>query len=402
MTYRYRWITAGLVVLTMTLPPGSGAWNRPIDQNEKAAVISNPGEPTYPAGKRVRLVFKEELTIGLEEGDENFMFGGSVEVTADEKGNIFVLDWDQKRIQKFDPSGKYLLTIGRKGQGPGEFGNIWTMRFDDKGRIYATDIVNRRVSFFDKETGQYRDAVKTETGTGGVIFFSNGTCFTSRDSREETPTGIVFTLIWGIHDGNFKLLTEFRRDQLDFQSLPNPGDRARFIAGILSRSAFKPATVTSVTRDERIIVGSPDQYAFDVYDRSGKPRLRVQRAWEPLPVTDRHKEYYFETVVKNFLTNSGGMRPKDEDVRKAMVYPKYLPAYQTIIPMENGFFFVVTDTMANTSAIDLFDAKGIYAGRFMTEAPAATLLFKNGKAYGIGQIGDYRCIKRYAVTTETY
>jgi len=44
MTYRYRWITAGLVVLTMTLPPGSGAWNRPIDQNEKAAVISNPGK----------------------------------------------------------------------------------------------------------------------------------------------------------------------------------------------------------------------------------------------------------------------------------------------------------------------------------------------------------------------
>jgi hypothetical protein len=370
-------------------------------RRQDVPVVSNPADPAYPSGKRIRLVFKEELTVGVEEGDGNYMFGGSIEATADKMGNMYVLDWAQKRIQKYDPSGKYLLTIGRKGQGPGEFGNIWMMRFDGKGRIYATDIVNRRVSFFDTETGEYREAAKMESGVGGVTFLSNGTAFTYKDAREDTPTGSIFTLVWGIYGPDFKLLTEFRKDQLDMTNLPDYGEPALFLAGIMSRNAFKPTTATAVTPDERIIVGFPEQYEFDVYDGSGRRTLKIRRAWEPLPVTDRHKDYFFETSVLDFLASSR-VRPKDEDVRKAMVYPKFLPAYQTIIPMENGFFFVVTDTLADVSTVDLFDAKGVYAGHFTTEAPAATLLFKNGKAYGVGHIGDYRCLKRYTVTTETY
>ncbi|MDH4197528.1 MAG: 6-bladed beta-propeller [Candidatus Aminicenantes bacterium] len=330
------------------------------------------------------------------------LISGNIEATADEKGCVYVLDWNQKRIQKYDPSGKFLFSIGRRGQGPGEFGNLWTMRFDAKGRIYITDISNKRVTFFDKETGHYQEAIKPGIETGAVILFSNGTYFFSTNTREEKPTGVVWTVPYGIFDRNFKMITEFRRDLMDFQGLPEYSDRARFMAGILSRSAFKPFVITAVTDDERIIVGFPDRYEFDVYDISGKPLFKVRKDGDPLPVTDRHKDFYFETSVLDYLASSGGNRPKDEDVRKAMVYPKFLPAYQRVIPMENGFFFVVTDTLPKASAVDLFDGKGVYAGRFVTDAPAATLAFKGGKAYGVGLIGDYRCVKRYAYTVETY
>jgi hypothetical protein len=85
-----------------------------------------------------------------------------------------------------------------------------------------------------------------------------------------------------------------------------------------------------------------------------------------------------------------------------MVYPKFLPAYQRVIPMDNGFCFVVTDPLPKASTVDLFDSKGVFAGRFVTEAPATTFVFKGGKAYGIDLIGDYRCDKRYAYSVETY
>ena len=43
------------------------------------------------------------------------------DVAVDKAGNIYILDSGNARIQKFGPDGKYLATIGRKGQGPGEF-----------------------------------------------------------------------------------------------------------------------------------------------------------------------------------------------------------------------------------------------------------------------------------------
>jgi len=378
-----------------------GVGLRRMNQNEKSGIVSNPRDPANPPGKRIRIVFKEEISIGVEEGDDNYMFGGDVQVTADEKGCIFVLDWNQKRIQKYDPSGKYLFSIGRKGQGPGEFGNLWAMRFDAKGRIYITDIVNKRISFFDKETGHFQEEIKPGVKTGAVILLSNGNYFSSTNVREDNPAGSVYTISYGIFDRNFKMVTEFRRDRYDYQGLPEASDQARFLAGMMSRIAFRPETVTAVTDEERIIVGFPDRYEFDVYDNSGKQLIKVRKEGESLPVTDRHMDYYFETEVLNFLSKTDP-RPKDEDVRKAMVYPKFLPAYRHVIPMDNGFYFVVTDTLPKASTVDLFDPKGVYAGRFVTEAPAATFIFQGGKAYGVDSIGDYRCVKRYAYTVETY
>ena len=381
----------------------SGEWRVAGGQTGKPVIISNPKDPVPPPGQRTKIAFREELSIGVEEGDENYMFGKSIQATSDEKGCVYVLDWSQKRIQKYDPAGKFLFSIGRAGQGPGEFGNLWEMRFDDKGRIYITDISNKKISFFDKETGRFQDAITPGIETGAVILLSNGTYFTSTNTREEKPDGVIWTVPYGIFDQKFKMKTEFRREQINFVGLPGYADRARFIAGILSRSAYKPNVTTAVTDDERIIVGFPDRYEFTVYDVFGEPRLLIKKDAEPQPVTERHKDYYFSTAVLSFLATSGGTsRPKDEDVRKAMTYPKILPAYRRIIPMDNGLLFVVTDTLPKASTVDLFDRQGVYIGQFVTDVPAATLVFRNGKAYGVAEIDDYEYVKRYAYTVQKY
>jgi len=393
-----------VVVVGLMFSLGRVAGEQPAagGQSGKPVVVSNPRDPIPPPGQRTKIAFREELTIGVAEGDENYMFGASIEATADEKGCVYVLDWTRKKIQKYDPAGKFLFSIGRQGQGPGEFGNLWEMRFDAKGRIYVTDISNKRVSFFDKETGHFQEAIKLGMETGAVILLSNGTYFTSTNSREEKPDGVIWTIPYGIFDRNFKMKTEFRRDQINFVGLPEHGDRAKFIAGLLSRSAYKPTVVTAVTDDEKIIVGFPDRYEFTVYNVSGEPRFLIKKDSEPQPVTDRHKDYYFETAVLSFLASSGGSRPKDEDVRKAMTYPIVLPAYRRIIPMDNGLLFVVTDALHNASTVDLFDQRGVYVGRFVTDVPAATLMFRGGKAYGVAENDDFYYVKRYAYTVQKY
>jgi len=41
-------------------------------------VISNPKNPILRDGSKKKIVFKEELSIGFVEGDDNYMFGGVV------------------------------------------------------------------------------------------------------------------------------------------------------------------------------------------------------------------------------------------------------------------------------------------------------------------------------------
>jgi hypothetical protein len=146
MNFHKKLVSALLVVSGwMLVPIPDRAFSQTGAVMKDAKIVSNPSEPVPAKSRRQRIVFKEDLTIGVAEGDENYMFGKSVQVTADEKGAIYALDWDRKRIQKYDDQGKFLFSIGREGQGPGEFRNIWEMRFDGKGRICATDISNKRV-----------------------------------------------------------------------------------------------------------------------------------------------------------------------------------------------------------------------------------------------------------------
>ncbi|HKC25121.1 MAG TPA: NHL repeat-containing protein [Thermoanaerobaculia bacterium] len=60
-------------------------------------------------------------------------------VAVDAQKNVWVADSGNARILKFDPSGKELLVVGRKGTGEGEFQNPWWAALDEKGRIFVVD-----------------------------------------------------------------------------------------------------------------------------------------------------------------------------------------------------------------------------------------------------------------------
>ncbi|HET6890708.1 MAG TPA: NHL repeat-containing protein, partial [Pyrinomonadaceae bacterium] len=49
------------------------------------------------------------------------------------------------RFQKFSPDGEFLKSFGSKGQGDGQFGEPSGMAIDGKGNIYVADFLNRRV-----------------------------------------------------------------------------------------------------------------------------------------------------------------------------------------------------------------------------------------------------------------
>jgi len=87
---------------------------------------------------------------------------------------------------------------------------------------------------------------------------------------------------------------------------------------------------------------------------------------------------------------------EERKVFELIKYPKYLPAYERFTLMENGWLFVVVDSMRGAAkSIDIFNERGEYLARFETDVPTERLFFNNGKAYSIAYVKDYPYIKRY-------
>src|SRR5882724_4008525 len=66
-------------------------------------------------------------------------------ICVDGNGNILVADTDNGRIEKFDPTGAFLTTMGTKGSGHGQLGQPNGIATDGAGNIYVADASNQRV-----------------------------------------------------------------------------------------------------------------------------------------------------------------------------------------------------------------------------------------------------------------
>ena len=70
-------------------------------------------------------------------------------VATDRQANIYVADLSG-RIQKFDRSGRFLFSCGKKGKGDGAFDFLFALTIDRYQNIYAVDLTGRAVQKFDR------------------------------------------------------------------------------------------------------------------------------------------------------------------------------------------------------------------------------------------------------------
>lgn len=97
-------------------------------------------------GKAPKVSLELVRKIGdIDTEDENLAFNYPSDVAVDKDGAIYILDAANARIQKFGPDGRFLTTIGRKGQGPGEFIFPDAIAFDKDGNLVVADSAQARI-----------------------------------------------------------------------------------------------------------------------------------------------------------------------------------------------------------------------------------------------------------------
>jgi len=139
-------------------------------------------------------------TIGnVDTDDENLAFSSPLDMAVDTAGNILILDSGNQRIQVFGPDGAFLRTIGRRGQGPGEFSSLNSVAVDGQGNFHVLDSAQRRIRVFSPRGEVLETMPLTKLridrmrllGTGSIVAQVSQIFGIGGVSREETSARLV-------------------------------------------------------------------------------------------------------------------------------------------------------------------------------------------------------------------
>lgn len=141
--------------------------------------VFNGPSPENSNGNVMKLELHRDLILGKDESDDtNMLFGNIEDITVDSAYSIYVVDRGFGRVQVYDSSGSYVRTLGRQGEGPGEYRAPSAVALDEAGNIYVA--AQRKILRFDKDghpNGQLTHGITGYTRdiqvTAGTVYISS-------------------------------------------------------------------------------------------------------------------------------------------------------------------------------------------------------------------------------------
>ena len=355
-----------LIFLAAAAASAQPQWKGTVLKEGDATVVKNPKEPLY---KTPVLELKEDLSIGGPDAQGDYAFDQVRQVVVDDAGVIYVLDQQASLVKAFDASGKYLRTIGRKGQGPGELEYPMTLSLNRTSGELAVQLQSRGIVFFKTDGTFLRQlSLKSMLPARGRV-----------DSRGNIYVLDIVMDEKGSHYATKKLGPDgsLLATISETPTPVGPGNTIR---------AFIPVAYFQIDRDDRFIYGFPETYEIRFYGPTeAKAFRKIARDYAPLAVTEEDKAQLKKDVPPGF--------------NREFVFPDHHPAYTRFFLSDLGHIFVQTYEKAEGERFvnDIFDAEGRFIGRIPLK-PSGIEILKD-KYYALEEDADgYQYVKRYAVT----
>lgn len=303
----------------------------------------------------------ERLRLGSvnQEGPE--LFGEAWDVELDQLGRVYVLDRLAKAVRVFDREGRFVRSLGREGEGPGEFSNPFGLAWDRDGNLWVVDVHLRRYSVFDTagvHLREYRRAVGGYSwpwpgrfGRGGVLYEASLTA-AGRDHLVGFLPGEDLTPVDSFPDA--LVIPE----GTDFWNLQDE----RGLGAIVS-IPFGRKAMWALDERANLWVGHSGSYSVAKRNLRGDTLLLLERAAEPIPVSTAERDGAVEGLGR-YATH-----PKMDLSR----IPGTKPFFQSLIPDDAGNLWVLREGPSESWFFDVFADDGAYLGR--VELPVSPSLF---------------------------
>ncbi len=386
-------IIAAVFVLLLTLSCSridtnrAAGWQGIISQENGVTIVRNPTEPAF--GEWIPEL-EENLRLGNDE-DDNYQFFRVADILLDAEENIYILDAGNHRVQKFEKDGLYLLTMGKEGQGPGEFQNPIFMAWDHEDNLCITD--NHRIHVFDN-AGTFERSITLENSFMDFFFDAEG--------------NIIANVTVPGDDGPSRQLRKYDSTGKELEQLVRFEDvrpvREEDETGYtVTFKAYHQYSLMPAIRecgDGAFIFGWPAEFSFSMMDTDGKLLRRIERAAVPIPITQDEKDFITGRIGQN-LKSRGYNMPR-EVLERMCQFPPHRPFYGNILTDEMGRILVRTAgsvlEQGHGVELDIFDSQGRYIYRM--KLPFMPDFIKQDDYYDISvsdETGEVLII-RYIVT----
>ena len=371
MTYRVR---SSRIIAALSIPiflnvcgQNHTEWQGTIEYIDGITVVKNPAEPYYG---EFEAVLEEDLSVG-NENDDNYRFFRVRGIALGSEDSIYVADMGNCRIQKFNKMGQYLQTIGRKGQGPGEFQGPLGICVDDQNTLYVPEY--KRIHIFNR-LGEYQRSYSLDYHPVQFAVESHGHIvgYCDLHQRDTARRGIVKM------DSEGKLEQIFA-EYTDLGIKIVIGKNATFT--LSPNHVYSPRLVFTPVARNIFAYGYSSEYLIHIIDNEGNQLLRIRKSGAPIPITKKEKDFIIDMAAETLEQRQ--IPISKQMVDETMHFDKNRAFYNRILTDDKRRLYVqrvrgVFDEN-DEFEFDIFSADGRYL--YIVRFPYFPEILKNGYLY---------------------
>jgi len=283
---RWTGLAAGLCLLMLTaMAPSAtaaGAWTGKEVMQDGVLHVQNPASPIE---QPTTLTPKELWRVSGDEDDE-FLFGVLSEITCDDEGNIYLLDSQLNVVMVFSPGGEYLRSIGREGEGPGEFRRASDLFMTADGNVAVMQRMPGKIVVLTPEGEPVGELPVPQTEDGGMQLFAGGiragdhvVLHTNRFMRHDDGFEVSSSIVAVDGDGNKTAGYFENSEKNDFANMT------------FDERTGMGALVWTAGSDGRVYTSEVfDEYSFNVWKADGTIDRVIEREYKARERSEKEME----------------------------------------------------------------------------------------------------------------
>lgn len=317
---------------------------------------------------------KELWRAGGDDESDEVIFGVLADVAVDANDNVYLLDQQLSEVYVFSPDGEYLRSIGREGEGPGEFRRANRMFITGGNEVAVMQMRPGKVVLFTTEGDPAGEMAIPKGTDGGMLFFSNGgiagndlVLAVREFARKETGFEITEKLIRVSGEG-------------EVAATYHTQTRKRDMAKLVFNEKADVEPVWACGNDGRVYMNDNfDAYTISVYEPDGTLSHVIERPYEHRRRSAEDKERNKPRMI---------VRRGNQTVEAESIVSETDRDVVRMYPREDGTLWVINsrgafdDADGVVASFDVFDRDGNFSRQVSIRADG------NFRDDGLHLIGD--------------